>query len=60
MIGKLLGAFLGRKVKEKAVDTVLDRIHLPDPVESAIRTAATGHVEEFLTGAVEGFKEKKK
>lgn len=60
MIAKLLGAMLGRKVKEKIVDNVLDHVNLPDPVEGAIKAAATGNVEDFLQGAVEGVKGQKK
>lgn len=60
MIGKLLGMFVGRKVKEKVVENVLDRVHLPDPVEAAIKTAATGNIDEFLMGASEAIKERKK
>lgn len=60
MIGKLIGLFVGRKVKEKAVDSVLDRINLPDPVEGAIKAAATGNIGDFLAGAAEGLKEQKK
>ena len=60
MIGKLIGLFVGRKVKEKVVDSVLDRIELPDPVEAAIKTAATGNIDDFLTGAAEGLKGLKK
>ena len=44
MIGKLVGMFMGRKLKEKAVDAVLDKVNLPDPVENAIKVAATARV----------------
>lgn len=50
MIGKLIGMFLGRKLKEKAVDVVLDKVSLPDPVENAIKAAATGNVGDLLGG----------
>jgi hypothetical protein len=50
MIGKIIGMFLGRKVKEKAVDAVLDKVNLPDPVENAIKIAATGNVGDLLGG----------
>ena len=50
MIGKLVGMFMGRKLKEKAVDAVLDRVNLPDPVENAIKAAATGNVGDLLGG----------
>ena len=50
MIGKLVGMFMGRRLKEKAVDAVLDRVNLPDPVENAIKAAATGNVGDLLGG----------
>jgi uncharacterized protein with ATP-grasp and redox domains len=50
MIGKLIGMFMGRKLKEKAVDVVLDKVNLPDPVENAIKIAATGNVGDLLGG----------
>lgn len=48
MIGRIIGMFVGRKLKEKAVDTVLDKVDLPDPVEKAIKVAATGNVGDLL------------
>jgi hypothetical protein len=42
--------FMGRKLKEKAVDAVLDKVNLPDPVENAIKIAATGNVGDLLGG----------
>ena len=48
MIGKLVGMMIGRKLKEKAVDAVLDKVNLPDPVEDAIKIAATGNVGDLL------------
>jgi len=48
MIGKLVGALIGRKVKEKMVDAVLDKVDLPDPVEDAIKIAATGNAGDLL------------
>lgn len=43
MIGlKLVGALLGRKVKEKAIDAVLDKVDLPDQVEDALKASVTG------------------
>jgi hypothetical protein len=42
--------FMGRKLKEKAVDAVLDKVNLPDPVENAIKAAATGNVGDLLGG----------
>ena len=48
MIGKVIGLFLGRKAKEKIVDAALDQVHLPDPVEKAIKAAATGNIGGLL------------
>lgn len=48
MIGRIIGMFAGRKLKEKAVDAVLDKVDLPDPVEKAIKVAATGNVGDLL------------
>jgi hypothetical protein len=42
--------FVGRKAKAKAVDAVLDKVNLPDPVENAIKIAATGNVGDLLGG----------
>jgi hypothetical protein len=50
MIGKLVGMFMGRRLKEKAVDVVLEKVNLPDPVENAIKAAATGNVGDLLGG----------
>jgi hypothetical protein len=51
MIGmKLVGMLIGRKAKEKVVDAVLDKVNLPDPVESAIKVAATGNVGDLIGG----------
>jgi len=51
MIGmKIIGALIGRKAKEKVVDAVLDKVNLPDPVETAIKVAATGNVGDLLGG----------
>jgi hypothetical protein len=46
----MIGMLVGRKVKEKAVDAVLDKVNLPDPVENAIKVAATGNVGDLLGG----------
>jgi hypothetical protein len=48
MIGKVIGVLLGRKLKEKAVDAVLDKVDLPDPVEASIKAAATGNVGDLV------------
>jgi hypothetical protein len=50
MIGRIIGMLFGRKLKEKAVDAVLDKVNLPDPVENAIKVAATGNVGDLLGG----------
>jgi hypothetical protein len=50
MIGRMVGMLIGRKLKEKAVDAVLDKVNLPDPVEGAIKIAATGNVGDLLGG----------
>jgi hypothetical protein len=45
MIGmKLITGLLGRKAKAKAIDAVMDKVNLPDPVGNAIKAAATGNV----------------
>jgi hypothetical protein len=46
----MIGMMIGRKAKEKVVDAVLDKVNLPDPVENAIRVAATGNVGDLLGG----------
>jgi len=48
MIGRIIGMFMGRRLKEKAVGAVLDKVDLPDPVENAIKAAATGNVGDLL------------
>ena len=58
MIGRMVGMLVGRKLKEKAVDAVLDKVNLPDPVEGAIKVATTGNVGDLL-GAVTKKKPKK-
>jgi hypothetical protein len=50
MIGRMIGMFIGRKAKAKVVDAVLDKVNLPDPVENAIKVAATGNVGDLLGG----------
>ena len=50
MIGKMIGMMIGRKAKAKMVDAVLDKVNLPDPVENAIKIAATGNVGDLLGG----------
>jgi hypothetical protein len=46
----MVGMLIGRKAKEKVVDAVLDKVNLPDPVENAIKVAATGNVGDLLGG----------
>lgn len=61
MIGmKLVGMLIGRKAKEKVVDAVLDKIDLPDPVESAIKVATTGNMGDLIGDVGELAKPKKK
>lgn len=48
MISKIIGMLIGRKVKEKVVDAVLDKVDLPDPVENAIKAAVTGNPSDLL------------
>ena len=50
MIGRMIGMLVGRKAKAKMVDAVLDKVNLPDPVEGAIKIAATGNVGDLLGG----------
>lgn len=55
MIGmKLIGMLIGRKAKAKVVDAVLDKVDLPDPVETAIKVAVTGNVSDLLGGIGKG------
>jgi hypothetical protein len=50
MIGRMIGMFIGRRAKAKVVDAALDKVNLPDPVETAIKVAATGNVGDLLGG----------
>jgi hypothetical protein len=50
MIGRMIGMMIGRKAKAKVVDAVLDKVNLPDPIEGAIKIAATGNVGDLLGG----------
>jgi len=59
MIGRLVGALVGRKLKEKAIDAVLDKVDLPDPVEGVIKIAATGNVGDLLGAVAKGTEKKK-
>lgn len=61
MIGlKLVGMLIGRKAKEKVVDAVLDKVDLPDPVETAIKVAATGNMGDLIGDVPEVLKKAKK
>jgi uncharacterized protein with ATP-grasp and redox domains len=46
----MIGMMIGRKAKAKVVDAVLDKVNLPDPVENAIKIAATGNVGDLIGG----------
>ena len=48
MIGKLIGALIGRKAKEKIVDAVLDQVDLPPQIEGAIETSITGSPADLV------------
>ena len=59
MIGKLVGALMGRKLKEKMADAVLDKVDLPPAVENVIKTAVTGDVTDVLGAVVKKTNKKK-
>jgi hypothetical protein len=60
MIGmKLIGALIGRKAKEKAVDAVMDKVNLPDPVENVIKAAVTGNPAGLVGGIAKAAVKKK-
>jgi hypothetical protein len=59
MIGKVIGMLMGRKLKEKAIDAVLDRVDLPDPVEASIKAATTGNVGDLVGDLTKKRKPKK-
>lgn len=59
MIGKIIGTLMGRKLKEKVADAVLDKVNLPDPVEAAIKAAATGNVGDVIGPVVKSAGKKK-
>jgi hypothetical protein len=48
MIGKLVGALIGKKIKGKIADAVLDKVDLPPQVEGLIKTAVTGDVTDVI------------
>jgi hypothetical protein len=59
MIGKLVGALMGRKLKEKMADAVLDKVDLPPAVEGLIKTAVTGDVTDVIGAVVKKAGKKK-
>jgi len=59
MILKLASMLIGRRAKEKVVDAVLDNVNLPDPVEKAIKIAATGSVGDLIGAFADDKKDKK-
>jgi hypothetical protein len=59
MIGRLVGALIGRKVKEKMADAVLDKVDLPPAVEGLIKTAVTGDVTDVIGAVAKGVGKKK-
>jgi hypothetical protein len=54
MIGKLVGALIGKKVKEKMADAVLDKVDLPPAMEGLIKTAVTGDVTDVIGAVAKG------
>jgi hypothetical protein len=48
MIGKLVGALIGKKIKGQIADAVLDKVDLPPQVESAIKVVAVGDVTDVI------------
>jgi hypothetical protein len=59
MIGKLVGALMGRKLKEKMADAVLDKVDLPPAVEGLIKTAVTGDATDVIGAVVKKAGKKK-
>ena len=59
MIGKLVGALMGRKLKEKMADAVLDKVDLPPAMEGLIKTAVTGNVTDVIGAVAKGVGKKK-
>lgn len=59
MIGKLVGALMGRKLKEKMADAVLDKVDLPPAMEGLIKTAVTGDVTDVIGAVAKGVGKKK-
>jgi hypothetical protein len=56
MIGKLISMFVGRKIKERAVDAALSKVDLPDPIEASIKAAVTGNVGDLVADLTKGKK----
>jgi len=59
MIGKLVGALIGKKVKEQIADVVLDKVDLPPQMEGIIKTAVTGDVTDVIGAVAKGVRKKK-
>jgi len=59
MIGKLVGALIGKKVKEQIADAVLDKVDLPPQVESVIKVVAVGDVTDVIGAVAKGVGKKK-
>ena len=59
MIGKLVGALIGKKVKKQIADAVLDKVDLPPQVESVIKVVAVGDVTDVIGAVAKGVGKKK-
>jgi hypothetical protein len=59
MIGKLVGALIGKKIKGKIADAVLDKVDLPPQVEGLIKTAVTGDVTDVIGAVAKNIGKKK-
>lgn len=59
MIGKLVGALIGKKIKGQIADEVLDKVELPPAMEGMIKTAVTGDVTDVIGAVAKGVGKKK-
>lgn len=59
MIGKLVGALIGKKIKSQIADAVLDKVDLPPQMEGLIKTAVTGDVTDVIGAVAKGVGKKK-
>lgn len=59
MIGKLIGALIGKKIKGQIADAVLDKVDLPPQMEGLIKTAVTGDVTDVIGAVAKGVGKKK-